>query len=290
MLLKTNEIRTYSPKNLDELDKILQKMTKPCTFVSGATDLMVDLKKWSEIDCLIDLTHVEEMAETIQPFERGILIGAAVTLSEIIENDYIQNQFPILETACRLIGSVQIQNRATLGGNIGNASPAGDSLPVLNVLDAELRIGPRVNGEFRKLSVKEIMANPGETVLKPNQYLAFIFLPPLPCENFQWYYRKVGQRLSMAISKVSLAVLADIEAEKVKEIRISAGAVTPRVNRAEKTESFLLGKILTPEIIAEASKILKEEISPIADIRSSVEYRREICGKLLQEALWAFMS
>lgn len=289
MLSKTNEIKSYSPKNLDELDKILQNLTKPCTFIGGATDLMVNLKKWAEIDCLIDLTHVEEMAETIQPHEGGVLIGAAVSLSEIIESDYIQNQFPILETACRLIGSVQIQNRATLGGNIGNASPAGDSLPVLNVLDAELWIGPRVNGEFRKLSVKEIMANPGETVLKQNQYLTFIFLPPLPGENFQWYYRKVGQRLSMAISKVSLAVLADIEDEKVKEIRISAGAVTPRVNRAEKTESFLIGKKLTPEIITSASEKLKEEISPIADIRSSVEYRRETSGNLLREALWSFM-
>ena len=207
-------------------------------------------------------------------------------LSEIISNQTIQQKLPILVEACRQIGSAQIQNRATLGGNISNASPAGDSLPVLNVLDAEIWIGPRNDGEFEKLKIDQVMLNPGETSLKKNRYIGFISIP-LPREEDQfWYFRKVGQRKALAISKVSLAVLGWIKAGKIEEIRISTGSVSPQIKRATNTEAILNKQILNEKLIEEARQSIMKEVTPITDIRSTVSYRRHISGELMREALY----
>jgi CO/xanthine dehydrogenase FAD-binding subunit len=187
--------------------------------------------------------------------------------------------------ALKQIGSAQIQNRATLGGNIANASPAGDSLPVLNVLDAQLLIGPRLNGEFKIASISEVMLGPGETSLKNNRYLAYIFIPFPREENLFWYYRKVGQRAALAISKLSLAILGWFKNGKIEEIRICAGAVSPQVARAFETEKLLVNQILNPPLIEKAKLSLTDEITPITDIRSTKNYRQAICGELLRDAL-----
>jgi CO/xanthine dehydrogenase FAD-binding subunit len=179
---------------------------------------------------------------------------------------------------------VQIQNRATLGGNIANASPAGDTLPVLSVYDAQLRIGPRIRGDYVRARINEVMLGPGLTGLG-SRYIAFVCLPRVESQGQFRYFRKVGQRYSLAISKLSLAVLGWQDGDRVRDIRICAGSVSPVVERAPKTEELLRGQRLTDEVISVAARQLSEEVSPISDIRSTEEYRRHICGAVLSDAL-----
>ena len=151
----------YRPKTLNELDKIIRENKTELTYLAGTTDIMVQEEQWNAASNLVDLTAVKEIYQTLEISNHQVLIGAALPLVEIISNQTIQQKLPILVEACRQIGSVQIQNRATLGGNIANASPAGDSLPVLSVLDAEIWIGPRNDSEFEKLKIDQVILNPG---------------------------------------------------------------------------------------------------------------------------------
>ncbi len=284
------EIPSYLPKNLDELDSLLRGVTSPVTYVAGGTDIMIHEQRWKSARCLVSLESVSEMHDTLRFDEAGVLIGAAVPLSDIIRDEGVRQQLPILVDACRQIGSVQIQNRATLGGNIANASPAGDTLPVLSVLDASLWIGPRERGEFQKMKLPDVMLGPGLTSLKNNRYIAYIYLPFPEPDNLFWYFRKVGPRYSMAISKLSLAVLGWLEGKRLLDIRICAGSVSPQIKRAGRTEELLRNRPLSREIIEKADGQLREEIAPISDIRSSSDYRRQIAGSLLMESLTALIE
>ena len=276
----------FRPKTIDELEQIIKQSADVLTFVSGATDLMVRTEKWQKAEIIVDLTSVTGMSDEILVSGDGIKIGAAVPMSRLIHHQVIKEKLPLLIAALKQIGSAQIQNRATLGGNIANASPAGDSLPVLNVLNAQLLIGPRSNGEFNFAAVSEVMLGPAETTLKNNRYIASIFIPFPKKENLFWYYRKVGQRQAMAISKLSLAVLGWFKDGKIEEIRISAGAVSPQVTRAFRTENLLARQSLNSPLIEQAKLSLAAEISPITDIRSTKNYRRTICRELLCDALF----
>ncbi len=283
-MMKT-EVLHFLPKNLDELDRTLSRQKAKVTFVAGATDLMVQENKWQAAECLISLEGVREVRHTLKIRKDGVRIGAALPLGEIINHPVILEKLPMLVETCRQIGSVQIQNRATLGGNIANASPAGDTLPVLAVLNAEIWIGPRRNGQFIRLSLPEVMTGPGKTCLGGNRYIAFIYLPFPGEEHVFWYFRKVGPRYSMAISKVSLAVLGWIQGEIFSEIRICAGSVTPLIKRATQTEQTLISQKLSDKRIDQAVGKIAREITPISDIRSTADYRRDTCQALLREAL-----
>jgi len=276
----------YRPKNLSELDKIIRENKTELIYLAGGTDLLVQEKKWQTVDQIVDLTSIKKIHETLEISDSHVLIGSALPLSKIISNHTIQQRLPILVEACQQIGSAQIQNRATLGGNIANASPAGDSLPVLCVLDAEIWVGPRQNAEFQKLRIDQVMLNPGETNLEDNRYIAFVSILIPKAENQFWYFRKVGQRKALAISKVSLAVLGWIKDNKIQKVRISTGSVSPQIKRATQTEAILNNQVLNEHLIENARQSIMKEVNPITDIRSTDEYRRYICGELLREALY----
>ena len=255
-------------------------------YIAGATDLMVNGSADRDTTAgLIDLTGISEITETIKHDGSGILIGAAVPLSRIYQHPEIIRHFRLLCEACCQIGSVQVQNRATLGGNIANASPAGDTLPVLCAYNADIQIGPPVQGDFEKIKLDRLMEAPGKTSLDDNRYIAFIYLPLPEYPEMFAYFRKVGPRHAMAISKVSLALVCHCEKNIVKQISISTGSVSPRITRAARSEEFLLGKELSEKNIQQAKNIIQTEIDPIDDIRSTSEYRRTTCANLLGEAL-----
>ena len=283
-------IKTYAPAQLEELDEILRNISQQVTYVAGCTDIMIHQTHWSTARCLINLNTVKEMRQTLQIEEQGVLIGASLPITDLVQHTVMQDKFAILIESCRQIGSIQIQNRATLGGNIANASPAGDTLPVLSVLKAELWIGPRCKGEFERLSLDKVMLGPGETSLGDNKYIAFIYLPYPDQPDLYWYFRKVGQRYSMAISKLSLALLGWKRGTTVQDVRVCAGSVSAQVKRARLTEKLLNQKDFDLEVIKQASEQLMQEIKPITDIRSTKDYRKITAGRLLQEALIAWIS
>ena len=283
-------IKTYAPAQLEELDETLRSISQQVTYVAGCTDIMIHQTHWSTARCLVNLNTVKEMRQTLQIEEQGVLIGASLPITDLVQHTVMQDKFAILIESCRQIGSIQIQNRATLGGNIANASPAGDTLPVLSVLKAELWIGPRCKGEFERLSLDKVMLGPGETSLGDNKYIAFIYLPYPDQPDLYWYFRKVGQRYSMAISKLSLALLGWKRGTTVQDVRICAGSVSAQVKRARLTEKLLNQKDFDLEVIKQASEQLMQEIKPITDIRSTKDYRKITAGRLLQEALTAWIS
>lgn len=276
--------------DIDALDRLILGSGEKFTFVSGSTDLMVNPTKWNVAENLVNINRVESIRDKIEIENDSLVIGAAVPFTRIIKDARVQKYFPIIVEACRQIGSVQIQNRASIGGNIANASPAGDSLPVLTVLGATLLLGPREGGNFQEKRIDEVMLGPGQNSLAGNRYIAFIKLPLPAAENYFWYYRKVGQRYSMAISKLSLAVKAQKSGQKVTDIAVCAGSVSPQIKRAAETESILRGKVLDDKLIEEARMAFLKEISPITDIRSTAEFRKHISGEVFREALYSLMK
>jgi CO/xanthine dehydrogenase FAD-binding subunit len=275
----------YNPKKLTELDTFLAGSAGTVRYIAGATDLMVQSEDWHNADMLIDLSGIHEITQKIEVENNGIRIGAGVAMSDVMSHPLINDNFPLLVEACRQIGSVQIRNRATLGGNIANASPAGDTLPVLAVYQAKILIGPGNGEDFYSFSLEELMQGPGQTGLAQNQYIAFIYLPFPEHKNPFWYFRKVGMRHAMAISKVSLAVFGWKDGDVITDIRICAGSVSPGIERAKDTEYIIRGKVLNSTIIEQASRKILSEIDPIDDIRSTRSYRQRTCQALLTEAL-----
>ncbi|MGD9900585.1 MAG: xanthine dehydrogenase family protein subunit M [Calditrichaceae bacterium] len=284
--MKETKQMVYNPESLADLRKIITATNEKLTYVAGATDLMVQESRWREARNLVNLNGVKEIRTTFEIGENGILIGAAMPMSEILAKSVIREKYPILVEACRQIGSVQIQNRATLGGNIANASPAGDSLPVLSVLNAEILIGTGDEGKFHKKNVEEVMLGPGQNSLTGNKYIAYFFLPFPEIANQFWAFRKVGQRYALAISKLSLAVLGTRDGDRIVDIRICAGSVSAQIKRAVRTEKILRGHKLSETVIEVARQTIMKEVSPITDIRSTSGYRRKICGELLREELY----
>lgn len=287
---KKSTAQVFQPATLDELDELVERTNGRLTYVAGATDLMVQQEKWNAANALVDLAHLSEISDWVEIKDSGVFIGAAVPLDRLIDHPLVQKKFPILVEACRQIGSRQIQNRATLGGNIANASPAGDSMPVLSVLNADILTGPKQNGKYRRFKLEEMMLGPGEIRLKKNHYIAHIFIPFLPVENYYWAFRKVGQRYALTISKLNLAVLGWGKRKLVEEVRICAGSVAPKIERARKTENLLRGKKLSEKLIGSAMASIQEEISPIDDIRSTKFYRQRITGEVLREVLYRWME
>jgi CO/xanthine dehydrogenase FAD-binding subunit len=181
------------------------------------------------------------------------------------------------------VGASQIQNRGTLGGNIVNASPAGDTLPVLAVFEAELEIGSARG--LRKMPFNQFYSGYRQTRLAPEEMLLAIHLPK-PAPGDWQYFRKVGTRQAQAISKVVMAILARRnQQQEVELIRIAYGSVAPTVIRAPQTEALLAHHTLSKELIERAKQNVVQEVHPISDVRSTEDYRRLISGNILSRAL-----
>ena len=242
----------------------------PLTPLAGCTDVYVNLnfgtlpqKRFLNLWGLDELRHVQVRG--------GVLsIGALTTYSEIIRSRHVEKRLPILAAASREIGGAQIQNRGTLGGNIANASPAGDTLPVLAVAEAVLVL-ERAGGT-RCVPFNSFYTGYRTSVLRPDELVAAVELPPVA--GRQWF-QKVGTRAAQAISKVVLAAVRN------DHPRIALGSVAPTVVRLPRTEAVLAAG----GSIADARATLEGEIQPIDDLRSTAEYRRRVSGNLL-ERFW----
>jgi CO/xanthine dehydrogenase FAD-binding subunit len=176
----------------------------------------------------------------------------------------------MLAAAAREVGGVQVQNRGTVGGNIVNASPAGDTLPVVAAAEATLVLGSA--GGRRRVAFADFYTGYRKTVMRPDELLLSVEIPAIPGRQL---FRKVGTRAAQAISKVVMAAVIG------PSVRIAIGSVAPTVVRARETERLLE----SGATIAEARRCLETEIAPIDDLRSTAEYRRRVCGNLL-ELFW----
>ena len=242
----------------------------PLVPLAGCTDVYVNLNFGTlPQKRFLNLWGLDEL-RGIRVRGGMLSIGALATYTQIISSPHVQRRVPILAAAAREIGGVQIQNRGTLGGNIANGSPAGDSLPVLAAVDAVLLLASAK--ETRSVPFNSFYTGYRKSVLRADELIAAVEIPEVA--GRQWF-RKVGTRAAQAISKVVLAAVRDARP------RIALGSVAPTVVRLPRTEEVLAGG----GPIEEARRTLEGEIAPIDDIRSTAEYRRRVSGNLL-ERFW----
>ncbi|MCL4407240.1 MAG: FAD binding domain-containing protein [Thermotogae bacterium] len=260
------------PKN--EKDLIKEFSDDRCALMAGGTDLLVKMRLGKIKPEKIISTIKVPTLHTLGFDGEKLTIGANVTYSELLDFKPIKAEFPILYDALLTVGSPQIRNRATLAGNIMNASPAGDGLLALYLSDALVEIS---DGEVQAIS--DFITGPGSTTIGRRRYLKNIFV-----SKNDWTYRyfeKVGQRTSMTISIASIGVLLKLSGKRIDEMRLAFGSVGPTVLRMREIETFAKGKTLNEKLLSEISSLVFERVKPIDDVRGSADYRKRLCRNLV---------
>jgi xanthine dehydrogenase small subunit len=256
------------PRSVADALKMLRD-EGPLTPIAGCTDVFVGLNFG---------THSSRRFLNLWPlhtlhgiFVRGdrLVIGALATYTDVMRSPLVRQRLPMLAAASREIGGVQIQNRGTVAGNVANASPAGDTLPVLAAADAIVVLRSAGHGA-RRVAFSDFYTGYRTTVMQPVELIVAIEVPTL--RGRQWF-RKVGTRAAQAIAKVTMAGVGG------RDARIALGSVAPTVVRAPRTEAHLA----SGGSLDEACRLLQGEISPIDDIRSTAEYRRRVAANLLRQ-------
>jgi len=230
---------------------------------------------------LVDISCVASL-QRLAVTPRGAEIGAAVTVARILDSPDIRRGYPLLAAALRSLGSVQIRNRATIGGNLANASPAADSAPALLAYGARLVLAAQ--DEERSVPVSQFLLGPGRTALRKGEYIRSIVLPP-PRADESTFFHKVGRRRAMTIAIASLAGRLALQDGIVLEASLAAGSVAPVPVRLERTERLLLGRRLDAALAHDAAEAALGDIAPIDDVRASAAYRREVVGDLVARFL-----
>ncbi|MCI4461658.1 MAG: xanthine dehydrogenase family protein subunit M [Thermogladius sp.] len=251
-------------------------------FLAGGTDLLVDLKIGRyKPRAILDIGGLRELSYIINDGSR-VRIGALTRLEDILRSSVVRERLPLLHEAVYHMASWQIRSVATIGGNIGNASPAADTAPPLLVHDAIVKTRS-VRGE-RAVRLEEFIQGPRRTLLEPGEMIVEFEVPASPGLEEYWAYRKFGRRSAFTLSVVGLAVGAEfLEGSPV--FKVSLNSVAPKPVRARSVEEYLKGKTLTDSVIETASKIVQQDISPITDVRATAEYRRHLATVLLKDAL-----
>jgi xanthine dehydrogenase small subunit len=258
----------FEPRTVREALTMLRD-DPPLLPIAGCTDVFVGLNFGTErARRYLNLWSLDALRGISVRGDR-LVIGALATYTDVIRSPLVRKRLPMLAAAAREIGGVQIQNRGTVAGNVANASPAGDTLPVLAAADAAVVLRSAARGE-RRVPIHEFYAGYRKTVMEADELIVAIEAPPIV--GRQWF-RKVGTRAAQAIAKVTLAGVAG------SSLRVALGSVAPTVVRAPRTEAHLQAG----GSIHDATRLLQEEISPIDDIRSTAEYRRRVAANLLTQ-------
>jgi xanthine dehydrogenase small subunit len=257
--------------------------------LAGGTDLMV---AWNLGDLngrtILDLSRIGEWTHLTR-IRGAIRVGALVTHTAIQRSASMRRFFPLLVEACGTVGGVQIQNRGTLGGNIANASPAGDTFPALAIYNVLVHA---VSAQGRRsVPFLDLFAGPKLTHLAPGELIEAIEIPLPPRPPDREVFRKVGTRAAQAISKVVAAGALWLNKNgTVSDLRFAVGSVAPTVRRLSVAEAFVRGKRLSADVIASAGSLVEREIAPIDDIRSTRTYRLMVARQLLEQFLAASLS
>jgi CO/xanthine dehydrogenase FAD-binding subunit len=273
---------SYRLRNATTLDAALAMLAEdPGTWrpFAGGTDLMVQLaagtlqhRQYVNVFGLNELRYVDVASDRVT-------LGGLTTFSDVLRNQALQSEFPLLCRAASETGGIANQNRGTIAGNIANASPAADTPPALLVYDAELELAS-VRGR-RVVAYDRFHTGYKKMDLAPDELIVAIRLPRT--DGWIHHYRKVGARRAQAISKVCFAARALMDGGRIADVRLAFGSVAPTVVRATKAESTLRGNSPDPATIDTAIQALDSELAPIDDIRSTSRYRRRVAANLLIE-------
>jgi CO/xanthine dehydrogenase FAD-binding subunit len=255
------------------------------TPLAGGTDLLVRIKKGLLApEKVVDLSALDELGGIRETGDQ-IVIGPLITHGEVMESDLANRYLPLLVQGCATVGSPQIRNMGTLGGNIVNASPAADSIPPLIVLETEV-ILQSLAGK-REMRLEEFITGPGKTQLRAGELLTGIVINKMKAGE-RGLYRKLGQRKALAVSIASVAVRMEFDPATgvCSNAGIAFGAAVPVIRRVRELEALLCGRKLDEQAIGEIAGKARDLCAPISDIRGSAEYRRAMCSSLLYEVLY----
>ncbi|OGK09057.1 MAG: hypothetical protein A2W80_08730 [Candidatus Riflebacteria bacterium GWC2_50_8] len=248
--------------------------------VSGGSDLVVKIRNgmYPNLKGLVDISGLNQLNH-IRTDENKVIIGSGCTMNQIASDHLLQDYFPVLVKAASTVGALQIRNSATIGGNVANASPAGDTIPALYVLEANVFV-VGCNGN-RKIPIAEFFISPGKTKLEPGEIIEGF---SLLLRKTRGEFLKLGERRAHAISKINLAVATWNDGRD--HFRIAMGSVAPTVLRCKEAEEYLENcEKLDEAAIARAAEIVSDTARPISDLRSTKAYRKQMAGVLLKRAL-----
>jgi len=275
------DFRFVKPETLREAFRELE--TEGAAPIAGGTDLVIDMKVGRrKPDKLVYIAHLPEL-NGIKDAGDYIVIGAVTKLQSIVDNELLRKFAPVLPEAVNEMASWQIRNIATIGGNLGNASPAADTAPPLYVLDAKVVI--KGLGTERVMPVKEFFVGPKKNALRKGELIQAIIVPKVAGEGVGMSYVKIGRRQAFTLSIVSVATLVKVEGNEIVDARVALNAVAPTPVRAPHVEEALKGSKATAEAVMKAAEEVLKDISPISDVRASKEYRRLLSVALTRESL-----
>jgi CO/xanthine dehydrogenase FAD-binding subunit len=275
----------YEPRTVEEACKLLFEFGSDASILAGGTDLIPKMKNGLmmphhivNIKKIPDLDFIEGDGETL------LRIGALALISELAMHPLLLERFPVITTAARSIGSLQVRNLATLGGNLCNGAPSADMAPGLLVMDGLVKVAGHSGN--REMPLEEFFIGPGRVNLGKGELLTEIHVP-FPPANTKQLYLKHSIRRAMDIAIVGVAVSLSFEDETgvCRKARIALGAVAPTPVRAKRTEDMLLGKRLREIPLIKVGEMVSQEVAPITDVRGSAGYRSEIVSKLTLKAM-----
>jgi len=280
------EFEYIAPKTIDEALDLLEKYKdKNIRILAGGTDLLVKTKTIDlKVDYLINIKNISEL--NFVDTEQGLRIGAATPLSHIIKEEKVKVKYSALYEGIMSMAAPAIRNMGTMAGNLGNASPAADTVPPLIAYGAELKLQSKRGA--RTVLVEDLITGVGKTIMKPNELITEIIIPEINKNTGSAFLKK--SRVKADLSKINLAIYLEREGNICKDCKIVFGSVAIKVLRAEKTENLLKEQIVNSELINKVAEEVSSEIKPIDDIRSTAEYRMAMSKQMLKDGLelaWA---
>lgn len=279
----------HRPASVAEAIALAAQLGKRARFIAGGTDLVIQMSRGRLApECLIDVTRLKELDCIVESAD-SILIGALSTHKSIERHPAFQAELLALVEAARVIGGHQVRNIATVGGNVVNASPAADLVPVLLVLDAEAVLASR-DGE-RTLALDAFLTGPGQTARRSEELLSAVrFARPAP--GSATAFLKAGRRKAMEISVVcaAAAVTRDPASGRCRRVRIALGAVGPKALRFPRAEQLLEGQVPEPDLLQSVAREVAAACQPIDDVRASAAFRRTLAQTLAERALQACLA
>ncbi|HDN76045.1 MAG TPA: xanthine dehydrogenase family protein subunit M [Acidilobales archaeon] len=268
------EFEVYRPKTLDEVLRLKSKYGGDAMIIAGGTDLLVDLRmRLRKPKVLIDITGVDELRKLEYSEGKGLEIGAGVTLRALELNDIVRRKYPVLWSAIKVMADAALRNRATLVGNLCNASPAADTAPPLLTYKAKAEIASV--RKRRIIDLKEFFVWVKRTVLKPDEVVTKVIVPEPPKGHSGEYYKAVRSVEDLALVGIAILV-ANPDNPKERIVRLAYASVAPKPVIVDEVEKLFKQDKPLNQLIREAIEIVKRAVSPITDVRATKEYRMHI--------------
>lgn len=260
--------KAYTPKTMEQLPECLSQLTENSRILGGGTDLVIRLHSGMvQPDALCYLGHIPELHQ-VERHENECSIGACCTMTALEHDPLVQQFFPALADAASDVGSLQIRNNGTIGGNVGNASPAGDLIPVLYLYDAQVEVaGPAGN---RRIPITEIIQRPGRLNLNAGEAIIRFWLP-IP--DFSSAFVKLGSRKKVTISRIGVALGLRLEQDHVAQMKLVVGAIAPKPVVFENAAEFMLGKTINEPNVLHIAQLLSDHIAATVAVEFDRDYK-----------------